>query len=94
MFLNCFHTQCAQLLSFVLSVLGYEHLDHVLATENDNAVYQVDSSSNRHSVRVPLHLQQGCDHALINYKFMCKTSCSGGLNRSPTDVIFTLEDEW
>lgn len=70
----------------------YEHSEHVLATGNDNAEYNMDQQSKRYSVKVPLHLQQGCNYALVNYKFMCKTSCTGGLNRSPTDVIFTLED--
>lgn len=72
---------------------NYNHHDHVLASETDHAKYEVDELSNRHSVVVPLHLQHGCDHALISYKFMCKTSCASGINRSPTDVVFTLEDE-
>ncbi|KAK3923768.1 Cellular tumor antigen p53 [Frankliniella fusca] len=75
------------------SNFNYEHSEHVLATENDNCKYEVNPNSLRHSVKVPLSLQHGCDHTLINYKFMCKTSCTGGLNRSPTDIIFTLENE-
>lgn len=75
------------------SNINYQYSEHVLATENDNASYEVNETSNRHSVKVPLNsLQHGCDHILVNYKFMCKTSCTGGLNRSPTDVIFTLEN--
>lgn len=81
---------CVSVLFF--SLLEYEHIEHVLASENENANYFVDCHSQRRSVVVPLHLQQGADYALINLKFMCKTSCTGGLNRAQTDVIFTLED--
>lgn len=71
---------------------SYDHSDHVLAMENEGAEYAIDPVSKRHSVRVQLHLQSGCEFALISLKFMCKTSCTGGLNRAPTDVVFTLED--
>lgn len=70
----------------------YQHIDHVLAMENDGAEYSVDPVSNRHSVRVQLNLQEGCEYSIISLKFMCKTSCTGGLNRAPTEVIFTLEN--
>ncbi|XP_034239329.1 cellular tumor antigen p53-like [Thrips palmi] len=74
--------------------LTYAHREHVLAMDNVGAVYSVDPSSCRHSVTVPLYLQPGCEYNPINLKFMCMTSCTGGLNRSPTDVIFTLENEY
>lgn len=75
--------------------LGYAHNEHVLAMENEGAEYLLDPSSKRYSVKVPLHLQSGCEYSLISLKFMCKTSCTGGLNRAPTDIIFTLEDaQW
>lgn len=70
------------------SVLGYEH---VLACENDKALYVTDKHSRRHSVLLTLHLQQGALHALVNSKFICMSTCSS-LTRAQTDVIFTLED--
>lgn len=70
----------------------YSHNEHVLAIENEGAEYLVDATSKRHSVRLPIYLPPGSEYQTISLKFMCKTSCTGGLNRAPTDVIFTLED--
>ncbi|XP_021937453.1 cellular tumor antigen p53 isoform X2 [Zootermopsis nevadensis] len=67
--------------------------DHVLRIIHSDAMYDYDESSERRSVRVPLgHPQAGTDWVTVEFKFMCKNSCISGMNRRPTDVIFTLED--
>lgn len=69
-------------------------IDYVLHTDYSKAVYEKDPTSGRHSVRVSLdHPQAGAEWVTVPYKFMCKSSCDGGMNRRLTEVIFTLENE-
>jgi len=69
-------------------------IDYVLHTDHSKAVYEKDSTSGRHSVRVSLDRPQaGAEWVTVPYKFMCKSSCDGGMNRRLTEVIFTLENE-
>ncbi|XP_026286318.1 cellular tumor antigen p53 [Frankliniella occidentalis] len=63
--------------------------DHVIMSLNENSKYCLNDSSERRSVVVPLQQHEGMAYSLINYKFMCLTSCS----RSDMDIIFTLENE-
>lgn len=66
----------------------------MLHSGHSNAVYEKDFTSGRHSVRVPLdRLQAGAEWVTVPYRFMCKSSCGGGMNRRLTEVIFTLENE-
>jgi len=69
-------------------------IDYVLHTDHSKALYEIDSTSGRHSVRVSLDRPQaGAEWVTVPYKFMCKSSCDGGMNRRLTEVIFTLENE-
>ncbi|EFX89004.1 hypothetical protein DAPPUDRAFT_304717 [Daphnia pulex] len=64
---------------------------HVLRCEDNDSRY-VDHSDMRHSVVVPLKPPApGTQSVSLCYKFMCLSSCQGGLNRRPTKLIFTLE---
>nr|CAD7569206.1 unnamed protein product [Timema californicum] len=74
---------------------GYENiLDHVIRCKDPSAVYDYNTSSGRYSVVVPVRFpSSGTDTVTMLYTFMCKTSCIGGMNRRPIEVIFTLEYE-
>jgi P53 DNA-binding domain len=64
---------------------------HVLRCEDSDSAY-VDHIDMRHSVIVPLKAPApGTQSVSLCYKFMCLSSCQGGLNRRPTKLIFTLE---
>lgn len=61
--------------------------------EHSSTVYEKDPVSERLSCRTPLSRPQpGSETTTLTYKFVCKTSCLGGMNRKPISVIFTLED--
>ncbi|XP_057369678.1 cellular tumor antigen p53-like isoform X2 [Daphnia carinata] len=74
-------------------VMGLQspHAPHVLRCEDTNSTY-FEHSDKRHSVVVPLKPPApGTQSVSLCYKFMCLSSCQGGLNRRPTKLIFTLE---
>lgn len=65
---------------------------HVLTTTNDNAYYEYNSISERHSLVVPINpAQPEYDDTTVGYKFGCKTSCLGGMARRAARIVFTLE---
>jgi hypothetical protein len=69
-------------------------IDYVLHIDHPQAIYEFDEKSGRYSVRMVLgHPQAGTDRVTLAFKFMCKNSCPSGMNRRPTEVIFTLENE-
>lgn len=71
-----------------------ELIEYVLHADHSKAIYDKDVRSGRHSVRVALdRLQAGAEWVTVPYRFMCKSSCDGGMNRRLTEVIFTLESE-
>ena len=70
---------------------------HVLRCEHAQAQYHDDAYSGRHSVLVPCETLPssspplGAHVVTLLYQFMCFSSCTGGLNRRPIEVVFTLE---
>ena len=72
---------------------GHPAPSHLLRCEHPMAMYTEDSASRRHSVVAPLDQPQvGASWTTYLYQFMCFSSCVGGLNRRPVQVIFTLEN--
>lgn len=66
---------------------------HVLRCEDTHSTYYVNPNDMRHSVIVPLKPPApGTQSVSLCFKFMCLSSCQGGLNRRPTKLIFTLEE--
>ena len=72
---------------------GHPAPAHLLRCEHEMAVYTSDSISSRMSVLAPMEQPQiGAEWATYLYQFMCFSSCTGGLNRRPLQVVFTLEN--
>lgn len=72
-----------------------KHLIQTVAPENgyDESDYNT-SMYNMNSVCVPFSKPPvGEQHFTILYKFMCLSSCVGGVNRRPVVAVFTLEDQ-
>nr|7PC6_A Chain A, DNA-binding domain [Alvinella pompejana]7PC6_B Chain B, DNA-binding domain [Alvinella pompejana]7PC6_C Chain C, DNA-binding domain [Alvinella pompejana]7PC6_D Chain D, DNA-binding domain [Alvinella pompejana]7PC6_E Chain E, DNA-binding domain [Alvinella pompejana]7PC6_F Chain F, DNA-binding domain [Alvinella pompejana]7PC6_G Chain G, DNA-binding domain [Alvinella pompejana]7PC6_H Chain H, DNA-binding domain [Alvinella pompejana] len=67
---------------------------HLVRCEHKLASYVEDPYTGRQSVIIPQeHPQAGAEWVTNLYQFMCFSSCVGGLNRRPIQVIFTLEHE-
>lgn len=71
---------------------NFNWVRHVVQSSHASAEYDYDSTSDRHSVVVPLDSPQpGSETVVVAYQFTCKTSCPQGMQRRPISVIFTLE---
>ncbi|KAI0238143.1 Tumor protein p73 [Lamellibrachia satsuma] len=68
--------------------------NHLVRCEHKLAQYVEDPYTLRQSVIIPQEQPQaGAEWVTNLYQFMCFSSCVGGLNRRPIQVIFTLEHE-
>ena len=57
---------------------------------NDPNVFYSGNPQNNDWYSVVVHLPAPSSHA---YYFVCKNSCSSGINRRPLNLIFTLEND-
>lgn len=67
---------------------------HLIRAEQpgNNSVNYVTSPDGRESVTVAyMPPEIGSDYVTVFYKYMCLSSCVGGINRRPIMMIFTLE---
>ncbi|XP_017891491.2 cellular tumor antigen p53 [Ceratina calcarata] len=66
-------------------------IKHVVRCTDQLSVYE---ERNEHlSIVTPLNRPQpGSEYVPLYFKFLCKNSCPSGMNRRPTELIFTLED--
>ena len=72
---------------------GHPAPGHLVRCEHKLAQYQEDPNSQRQSVTFPAEQPQAGATWVTNlFQFMCFSSCVGGLNRRPVQVIFTLEN--
>ncbi|XP_077998092.1 tumor protein 63-like isoform X2 [Glandiceps talaboti] len=73
---------------------GHPAPSHLVRCENALATYMEDQTTGRQSVIVPFENPQvGTEYITCLYSFMCFSSCVGGLNRRPIQVIFQLEKD-
>lgn len=63
------------------------------ANTQDNTSYETDPISGRDSVLIPFYNPVvGERYFTVLYKFMCLSSCVGGINRRPVMGVFTMQD--
>ena len=67
--------------------------DTYLITKEHSDFHSVCRSTFGSVTNVMLFLSAGAEWVTNLYQFMCFSSCVGGLNRRPIQVIFTLEHE-
>ncbi len=80
--------------NFYFCYLDHPAPEHLVRCEHKLANYAEDSYTLRQSVFIPHEAPQaGAEWVTNLYQFMCFSSCVGGLNRRPIQVIFTLEHE-
>ncbi|XP_051162743.1 tumor protein p73 [Leptopilina boulardi] len=66
---------------------------HVVRCVDRNSTYE-ETQSGHLSIRTPLGTPEvGTAYVPVHFKFLCKNSCTSGMNRRATEMIFTLEDE-
>ena len=79
--------------SFPVSYIPSGHLIRAELTNDCNVSYNV-TADGRESVTVMYESPQvGAEYSTVLYKFMCLSSCVGGINRRPLLTCFTLEKE-
>lgn len=66
-------------------------MKHVVRCLDRSSMYE---ERNQHlSIVTPLRTPQpGSQYVPMCFQFLCKNSCPSGMNRRPTELIFTLED--
>lgn len=68
-------------------------INHVVRCVDRPSLYE-ELPGGHHSIRTPLGIPEiGAIYVPVHYKFQCKNSCTSGMNRRATELIFTLEDE-
>ncbi|XP_067119409.1 cellular tumor antigen p53-like [Centruroides vittatus] len=73
---------------------GHPAPEHLIRCDHEFAQYVDNPVTGRQSVVVPYENPQvGTDFTVYIYRFMCRSSCTGGLNRRATQAIFTLEKD-
>ena len=73
---------------------GHPAPTHLVRCQHSQAYYCEDSFSGRLSVTIPYEQAAAGTPWVVNlFQFMCFSSCVGGLNRRPIQVIFTMEED-
>ncbi|GAB1865666.1 Tumor protein 63 [Camponotus japonicus] len=69
-----------------------QRIKHVVHCVNHaSSIYQ--ERNDHFSVLTPLCTPEaGSQYMPVSFKFLCKNSCVSGLNRRPTELVFTLEN--
>ncbi|XP_043506033.1 cellular tumor antigen p53 [Polistes fuscatus] len=71
--------------------INQEIVRHVVRCSDPSSMYE--DNKDHLSVITPLHTPQvGSQYVQLYFQFFCKNSCTSGMNRRPTELVFTLED--
>ncbi|XP_014475802.1 PREDICTED: cellular tumor antigen p53 isoform X2 [Dinoponera quadriceps] len=69
-----------------------QKIKHVVHCVNHSSSIYVEKNE-KLSILTPLRMPEpGSSYMPMCYKFLCKNSCPSGINRRPTELVFTLED--
>lgn len=99
----CFNYYHLLVLFFKLMLLFIDvPAEHILKCCHPSTQYVGKENSQlfgqRLSIVVPLHPsavdEDGCASESVMLEFLCQNSCTTGINRKSTAVVFTLENEW
>lgn len=74
---------------------GQEQLvDHILRCTNNGATYIGHSNGKLFAEKLAMYINMGyvAANEPLTLQFTCQNSCSGGINRRLTSLVFTLED--
>jgi len=79
--------------NYVNQTMDPERIKHVVHCVNHaSSIYQEEDE--HLSVLTPLCTPEaGSQYVPMCFKFFCKNSCTSGMNRRETELVFTLEDE-
>lgn len=68
-------------------------IKHVVHCVNHSSSVYVEENEHL-SILTPLRVPEpGSSYMPMCYKFLCKNSCQSGMNRRPTELVFTLENQ-
>ena len=71
---------------------GHPAVTHLVRCQHKQCKYHEDPVTGRHSLLFPYEAPEaGSEWTTELFRFMCFSSCVGGLNRRPIQLIFTLE---
>lgn len=75
---------------------GDQAVDHILKCDNSGSIYEGNENgkvfADKLSVLIPM--SNIASNEPLKLIFTCQNSCSGGMNRKSTSLIFTLEDQY
>eukprot|EP00052_Salpingoeca_macrocollata_P019030 m.157093 g.157093 ORF g.157093 m.157093 type:complete len:830 (+) comp20844_c1_seq6:858-3347(+) len=81
--------RCPNHVSLACDVLMVAPPEHLVRCNFPNAVYHTDDITGRHSVIISC--EAGVKEQVELFRMMCFSSCAGGINRRPLELVFTLE---
>ncbi|CAH1730611.1 unnamed protein product [Chironomus riparius] len=70
--------------------------DHILRCDNTESVYRGNENGKvfEEKLAVLVPMKNIASNEPLKLTFTCQNSCSGGMNRKSTSLIFTLEDQY
>lgn len=72
------------------------YADHILRCDNNGSVYKGNENGKvfEEKLAVIVPMKNIASNEPLKLIFTCQNSCSGGMNRKSTSLIFTLEDQF
>ncbi|XP_070490584.1 cellular tumor antigen p53 [Chironomus tepperi] len=72
------------------------HADHILRCDNSGSIYSGIENGKvfEEKLAVIVPMKSIASNEPLKLTFTCQNSCSGGMNRKSTSLVFTLEDQF
>jgi hypothetical protein len=70
--------------------------EHILKCDNEGSIYWGNENGRlfEEKLAVLIPMKNIASNEPLKFTFTCQNSCSGGMNRKSTSLIFTLEDQY